>query len=133
MKSNLFYLALFMFFPIVMIIDGLTPPPKKIGSPFGYRMPMAKKNQYTWDFANRYSKKLDLKMGFIFLPICVILYVILIFLGDEVLGIVWVALMIILFIIATLHTILVTIALRKNFDRHGTMKKSFNTFKSENE
>jgi len=53
---------------LIMIIVGCIQkyyPPKRINDLYGYRTDASKKNQQTWDEANRYSAMLMIKIGFI--------------------------------------------------------------------
>lgn len=44
-------------------------PPKKINNWYGYRTPSSQKSQERWDFAQNYSSKEMIRLGFLFLII----------------------------------------------------------------
>ncbi len=55
-------------FGVISILAGfimLNFPPKKINSLYGYRTSSSMKNQERWDFAQIYSSKESIKIGFI--------------------------------------------------------------------
>lgn len=65
---------------LLLIIIGFIQqkfPPKKINDWYGYRTPMAKKNQRNWDEGNRYSAKLFIKIGVVMVIAGVIVSVLL--------------------------------------------------------
>ena len=45
-------------------------PPKEINGMYGYRTPIAMKNQKNWDYAQVYSAKVMMKYGGYFLLLC---------------------------------------------------------------
>ena len=45
-------------------------PPKEINGLYGYRTPIAMKNQKNWDYAQVYSAKVMMKYGGYFLLLC---------------------------------------------------------------
>ncbi|RYD91089.1 MAG: SdpI family protein, partial [Sphingobacteriales bacterium] len=55
---------------IIMLVVGYIQkrfPPKSINLLYGYRMPSSMKNQQTWDAAQRYSARLMIKLGILFI------------------------------------------------------------------
>lgn len=53
---------------LIFIVAGLIMfkfPPKKINSLYGYRTNSSMKNQSRWDFAQKYSSKEMIKLGFV--------------------------------------------------------------------
>ena len=62
---------------VIFIIVGLVSyyfPPKKINDLYGYRTLSSKKNQQTWDAANRFSAVYSLKAGIVVLIAGILLH-----------------------------------------------------------
>ena len=58
---------------LIFIVMGLImskKPPKEINGLYGYRTPIAMKNQKNWDYAQVYSAKVMMKYGGYFLLLC---------------------------------------------------------------
>lgn len=52
----------------IILLAGLAQqkwPPKKINPLYGYRTPLSKRTQATWDAANAFSTQLMIKLGFV--------------------------------------------------------------------
>jgi len=72
----IFMMAMDLMIPGMMIGFGwlfLNRPPKTINHIFGYRTVMSMKNKDTWEFAHRFCGRLWYRLGFILLPVSVIL------------------------------------------------------------
>lgn len=62
----IFMTAVSMMTPLLMIMAGywfVRHPPETINQVYGYRTAMSRKNQQTWDFAQRYFGRLWWKAG----------------------------------------------------------------------
>lgn len=106
--------------PLVMVVFGLIAMrggPRKVNIWYGYRTPMASKNQDTWVFAHKYVGRLMLPMGIVLILVSVGT----IFLRDHgtvpgtlpgVLALIGVAMVIILIFPTEM-------ALRRTFDKNG--------------
>lgn len=61
--------------PVIMLVIGIwfsKHPPRKINAAAGYRTSRSMRNQETWDFAQNYCGVLWKKLGWIMLPVSVI-------------------------------------------------------------
>lgn len=109
--------ATMLFFGIVFKKHG----PKDINGIYGYRTSMSMKNKETWEFAHQYCGKLWIKLGFIMLIVTIIASA-LVFMFDDVQGIIEVVLVTIQTIVLIASIFPVESALKKNFDKNGNRK-----------
>lgn len=63
--AELLFISGFCF--VLAALISMRFPPKKINDLYGYRSTASKKDQQSWDFAQKYSNKLMLKIGIIYL------------------------------------------------------------------
>lgn len=80
-----------LLLPVLMIVIGkvfIKNPPKQINGIYGYRTRRSMKNQAAWDFAHLYCGKLWRKMGWVMLPVSVIVMIPAIGKSDNTVGIV---------------------------------------------
>ncbi len=122
-----------LIIPVTMIFFGLMfskRVPKKINRLYGYRTAMSTKNMDTWEFAHKYCGKFWYRIGFVTLPLPII--VMLFFIGKDENTISFAGGVIC--IIETFTLIIAffatEIALHKNFDKNGNRK--INTSKKGN-
>lgn len=111
-----------LLIPVIMIVIGMVfvnHPPKSINGVYGYRTTMSMKNMNTWNFAHLYCGKLWRKIGWIMLPISIVVMIPLLGKSDNIIGI-WGG------VLETVEcTILIAAifpverALKKNFDKDG--------------
>lgn len=111
-----------LLIPVIMIVIGtvfVNHPPKSINGVYGYRTTMSMKNMNTWNFAHLYCGKLWRKIGWIMLPISIVVMIPLLGKSDNIIGI-WGG------VLETVEcTILIAAifpverALKKNFDKDG--------------
>lgn len=118
----IFMLICNLFLPVIMIIMGnvfVKHPPKTINGVYGYRTAMSRKNQETWDFAHHYCGKLWTKIGWILLPVSVLIMLPVIGKGDDMIGTAGGVLMIVQCIVLIGSIFPVEHALMKQFDKDG--------------
>ncbi len=124
MGTTIFIFVFNLLIPIIILILGLIfkNASTKINYIYGYRTVRSMKNQDTWEFANKYSGSINIKMGIIFTIIGLVISLITMNQGKTVQGIVmiiWVTVLTIA-IIATIPP--VEKALKKNFDDNGNRR-----------
>ncbi|HON45445.1 MAG TPA: SdpI family protein [Planctomycetota bacterium] len=113
--------------PISMISWGLLAiykPPKRIHFMLGYRTPMAKKSQETWDFAQQYAGKLCWILGRILLIIPLVPMIYVYKSSYNIIEKVGLSIMIFQALVMLFSLILTEIALRKNFDKRGRRRQT---------
>lgn len=121
----LFMLTMDLLIPFTMIIFGfcyVKKPPKKVNMISGYRTSMSMKNMDTWIFAHNYCGKLMRVVGFIFLPLTVIVMVMAFIISGSAVGTfggIVCGAQCVLFIAVIIPT---ELALRKNFDEQGNRR-----------
>lgn len=111
--------------PVVMIVGGRIVwkhPPKEINSLMGYRSERSMKNMDTWIFAHHYSGKLWFKVGWILLPITIIIHIPFYEASEEVIGSLSLGLIAVQSIILIGSIILTERALKKTFTDEGIHK-----------
>lgn len=110
--------------PILMILFGYFF--KKFGAGsinavFGYRTKRSMKNQQTWDFANLYFARLWIKVGWIMLPISIVLMLPVLGKAVDTIG-TWGGIIAMVQVVVLLISIIpVECALKKNFDENGNL------------
>ena len=60
------FFVICLFTGVIFIISGwlfAKYPPRRINNWYGYRTPASKKNQERWDYAQKYSATLSIRMG----------------------------------------------------------------------
>ena len=122
MWFRIFMFSFNLLIPILMIVIGrvfLIHPPKNINDIYGYRTSMSKKNQDTWNFAHQYCGKLWSKVGWIMLPISMIVQYPFIYSNDDRTGVVSMILCVIQCLVLIGAIFPVEKALKKNFDING--------------
>lgn len=111
-----------LLIPVIMIVIGMVfvnHPPKSINGIYGYRTTMSMKNMDTWNFAHLYCGKLWRKIGWIMLPISIVVMIPLLGKSDNIIGI-WGGVLETVECIILIATIFpVERALKKNFDKDG--------------
>ena len=117
-----------MLIPIISMVGGLLdiyiPPIKSPMMAFGYRSPMAKKSQETWDFAQQYSGKLSWILGkylFILSPLPILCVC---WCDKNIVEIVESSILLCQVLVMLFSIILTEIALKKNFDKNGNRKQT---------
>lgn len=108
--------------PALMIVGGRimwTHPPKEINSLMGYRSERSMKNMDTWIFAHHYSGKLWFKVGWILLPITIILHIPFYEASEEVIGTLSLGLIALQSIVLIGSIILTERVLKKTFTDEG--------------
>ena len=96
-----------------------------INDVFGYRTSMSKKNQQTWDFANMYFARLWIKVGFIMLPLSIVLMFPVLGKSTDTVGWWGAAISLVQCVVLLASIFPVERALNKNFDKDGNPKKQF--------
>lgn len=125
-----FWLFLFLcnlLIPVLMIFIGwtfLAHPPKTINGIYGYRTFMSSKNQDTWDFAHQYCGKLWWKIGWIILPISIVVQLPFVHSTNDTIGYVTMILETVQCVVLISSIFPVEKALKENFDKDGNRKKS---------
>lgn len=108
--------------PVMMILFGkgfMAHPPKEINGIYGYRTTMSTKNRETWEFAHAYCGKLWWKIGWIMLPLSVIVQLPLIHRNENTIGVVDAILMTLQLVVMIGSIFPVERALKRNFDKYG--------------
>lgn len=111
-----------LLIPVIMIVIGMVfvnHPPKSINGIYGYRTTMSMKNMDTWNFAHLYCGKLWRKIGWIMLPISIVVMIPLLGKSDNIIGIWGGVLETVECIILIASISPVERALKKNFDKDG--------------
>lgn len=111
-----------LLIPVIMIVIGtvfVNHPPKSINGVYGYRTTMSMKNMNTWNFAHLYCGKLWRKIGWIMLPISIVVMIPLLGKSDNIIGIWGGVLETVECIILIAAIFPVERALKKNFDKDG--------------
>lgn len=111
-----------LLIPVIMIVIGMVfvnHPPKSINGIYGYRTTMSMKNMDTWNFAHLYCGKLWRKIGWIMLPISIVVMIPLLGKSDNIIGIWGGVLETVECIILIAAIFPVERALKKNFDKDG--------------
>lgn len=111
-----------LLIPVIMIVIGavfVNHPPKSINGVYGYRTTMSMKNMDTWNFAHLYCGKLWRKIGWIMLPISIVVMIPLLGKSDNIIGIWGGVLETVECIILIAAIFPVERALKKNFDKDG--------------
>ena len=112
--------------PLILMLCGYLlyyKTPKKINGFYGYRTKMSRKNQKTWDFANRYCGRVWMLMGSGMLPVSVLCMKLVVDADVDTIGM-WNGILVtIQCVIMILAVPLTERALRKNFDAYGIKKE----------
>jgi len=115
--------------PLILMLCGYLlyyKTPKKINGFYGYRTKMSRKNQKTWDFANRYCGRVWMLMGSGMLPVSVLCMKLVVDADVDTIGM-WNGILVtIQCVIMILAVPLTERALRKNFDAYGIKKNNKN-------
>lgn len=114
-----------LFIPILMIlVGGMTKkhPPKTINDFFGYRTPMSRKNQETWEFANRYCGALWQKIGRWELLTSVLIQIPFIGASEDTIGFLGIGVIVVQTVLMLLSILMVERKLKETFDRDGRRK-----------
>ena len=125
MWFRIFMFSFNLLIPILMIVIGrlfLTHPPKTINDIYGYRSSMSKKNQDTWNFAHQFCGKLWSKIGWIMLPISIVVQYPFIYSNNDRTAVVSMILCIIQCLVMIGAIFPVEKALKNNFDINGNHK-----------
>ena len=112
--------------PLILMLCGYLlyyKTPKKINGFYGYRTKMSRKNQKTWDFANRYCGRVWMLMGSGMLPVSVLCMKMVVDADVDTIGMWNVILVTIQCLIMILAVPLTEGALRRNFDAYGMKKE----------
>lgn len=112
--------------PFLMIVVGYFF--KKFGAGsinavFGYRTKRSMKNQNTWDFANAYFARLWIKIGWIMLPITILLMLPVIGKEVDVIGTYGGIITMVEIVVLLVSIIPVENAIKKEFDENGNPNK----------
>lgn len=115
-----------LLIPLIMIVAGALMykcPPKNINSVIGYRTPMSKKNQDTWDFAHRMCGRLWLTAGSVLLVISAAVTVFFMKTAAEKFETAALVTQAVEVTVLLCSVIPVEKALKRNFDENGTRRK----------
>lgn len=118
----IFMLICTLMQPVLMIIMGnvfVKHPPETINNVYGYRTTMSGKNQETWDFAHNYCGKLWIKIGWILLPVCVLVMLFTLGKGEDAIGFVGGTFTLLQCLVLISSVFPVEHALKKRFDKDG--------------
>ena len=121
----IFMLIVNLLIPFTMIGFGrgfMKNAPKEINAVFGYRTAMSMKNKDTWAFAHNYAGKLWYVVGWILLPLSILIMMLVIGRTENVIGTVGGILCGIQMIPLIGAIIPVERALRKTFDKNGNRR-----------
>lgn len=111
--------------PLLTIVLGgvfVKNPPKTINGIYGYRTSLSRKNQQTWDFAQRYCGRLWKKIGW---GMCFFTLVVAFAVrqtGENVMGCVLGLLVLLQCAVLIASTAVVERALKKKFDSNGNAR-----------
>ncbi len=94
-----------------------------INAVFGYRTKRSMKNQNTWDFANSYFARLWIKIGWIMLPITILLMLPVIGKEVDVIGTYGGIITTVEIVVLLASIIPVENAIKKEFDENGNPNK----------
>lgn len=121
-----FMLSMNLLMPFIMIVFGgifIKKPPKEINAIYGYRTTMSKKNKDTWEFAHKYCGRLWYIIGWVLLPVSIIVMMFVLGKDEDIIGR-WGSILCIMQCIPLIGTIFLTEkALKDTFDKNGTRKK----------
>ena len=118
----IFMLICTLMLPVFMIILGnvfVKHPPETINNVYGYRTTMSRKNQETWDFAHNYCGKLWIKIGWILLPVSVLVMLPTLGKGENPIGFVGGTFIFLQCLVLIGSIFPVEYALKKRFDKDG--------------
>lgn len=116
-----------LLIPFLMIVLGRwmwKSPPKNINDLLGYRTTMSRKNQDTWNFAHDYCGRLWWKVGWIMLPLSVVLMLPVLGKSTDTIGGWGGALCLIQCVVLIACIFPVEKALKKNFDSEGNRRNT---------
>ena len=120
------FMTLFvLLIPSMMLLFGLIfkkNSPKEINSLFGYRTAMSMKNRDTWDFAHRHIGKLWVWVAIIIAPLSILPMLLVLGKGDDTVGTVGTAIMLIQLIPLIVPIFFTEAALKKAFDKDGSRR-----------
>lgn len=118
----IFMLICTLMLPVFMIILGnvfVKHPPETINNVYGYRTTMSRKNQETWDFAHNYCGKLWIKIGWILLPVSLLVMLPTLGKGENPIGFVGGTFTFLQCFVLIGSIVPVERALKKRFDKDG--------------
>jgi uncharacterized membrane protein len=121
----IFMLIMDMLIPLTMIVLGrlfMNRVPKKINYIYGYRTAMSMKNKDTWDFAHRHCGKTWLRVGWVMLPLSVVVMLVVTNGDIDTVGTVGGVLCGLQSLVLVLSIIPTEKALKKTFDKDGNRK-----------
>lgn len=122
----IFMLVMELLIPLSMIGFGKVfskKSPKKINMTYGYRTTMSMKSRETWEFAHGYFGRLWYILGWILLPISIIVMLFVIGKEEDVVGTVGMVLEFIQMVVLILPIIPTERELRRRFDKNGKPKE----------
>ncbi|HJD16177.1 MAG TPA: SdpI family protein [Candidatus Enterococcus stercoripullorum] len=116
----IFMFIVTLLIPITLLLTWyLCPRLKKINNIIGYRSARSKKNQDTWNFAQKYSAKISLYLFFPTLTLSVVIMPMFIHKSMDTIGWIGLAITVIQMLIFVIIIVSTEHALKKTFDGNG--------------
>ena len=121
-----FMLIMNLLIPIIMVIFGAVfrnSAPKEINLIYGYRTNMSMLNIDTWVFAHNHCGKVWYKVGWIILPISLIVMLLCMNMKEDTIGMVSIVLICVQLVVLVCSIIPTERALKRTFDDKGNRKQ----------